>query len=86
MAESKVKVQTFAGLVDGVAVQVEESTERWSDITLEDGTILKIKASVMSAIRPDDQFDPSGNPLYVLSIAPTIIIVSVRDELKKQVN
>lgn len=44
-------------------VSVEESTERWSEVRLSDGVVLRVKFSVAAAIRTG-QFDPYGRPLY----------------------
>jgi hypothetical protein len=49
MAERKTKVQVVPGdpLVNGVEVPVEESTERWSEYKLEDGSIIRLKQVLM---------------------------------------
>jgi hypothetical protein len=73
-------------VVDGVEVAVEESTERWSEIKLDDGTIARVKMTVISAVRAENQFDPMGFPIYSLNMAPTIAIVSVPENLKKTRN
>jgi hypothetical protein len=85
MADRKVKVATPTGEATGVAVEVAESTERWSDITLEDGVTLRIKATVVSAVRVDGQYDPQGNPSYVLNMTPTITLVHCPENLRKKV-
>ena len=46
--------------VEGVVVEVDVSTERFSDISLNDGTRLRIKPVVTEAIRLDDQWDTEG--------------------------
>lgn len=84
MAERRVPVVLPTGANgDGSEVQVAESTERWSEFTLEDGTVMRAKVTLTSAIRVDGQYDPQGNPLYQSNLAPMIIIVSAPDRLKK---
>jgi hypothetical protein len=69
--------------MDGSEVEVSESTERWSDVTLQDGTVIRIKPSVLSAIRIDGQYDPEGNPAYAVKAQNMITIVSSPDHLRK---
>jgi len=68
---------------DGMEVPVIESTERWTDIKLEDGTVLRIKPSVMSAVRLNGQFDPEGNPMYAIRAANAMMVAETPDHLKK---
>lgn len=68
---------------DGIEVGIKESTERWSEVTLEDGSIIRLKATVFSAIRIDDEYDPEGNPIYVLKAGQVMTIVSTPTSLQK---
>ena len=61
--------------VEGTFVDVIESTERFTDIKLEDGTILKAKASVAEVARVDGHWDDDGNPLYFVK-SQTVITVA----------
>ena len=83
--ERKVKVPMppTGALVDGFEVPVAESTERWTEATLEDGSVLRIKASVLSAIRVPGQFDPEGNPMYALKTNVAMVVVTAPDNLKR---
>jgi hypothetical protein len=69
--------------VDGLEVPVIESTERWTDIKLEDGSFLRVKPSIMSAIRLLGQFDQEGNPMYVLRAANAMMVSEAPEHLKK---
>jgi hypothetical protein len=83
----KVKVQlATGGTVEGTEIQVNESSERWSDFTLADGTVLRAKLAITSAVRVDGQYDPQGNPMYTLNMAPIITVLSVPEELRRKVN
>jgi hypothetical protein len=70
-------------LRDGFEVGVSESTEKWSEVTLLDGTILRIRPSVISAIRIDGEYDADGNPGYMLKAQPTVVIVSSPEHLRR---
>ena len=69
---------------DGSEVQIIESTERWSEFTLEDGTILRFKMIIAAFIRSDDEHDAEGNPIYGIKGAPQVHFVNVPDNLRKQ--
>jgi hypothetical protein len=86
MAERKVQVPWMGKTMDGVEVPVEESTERWSEIKLEDGTIIRVKQSVAQVIRVDGQYDAEGNPLYVVKSSPAVAIVHVDEDRRRRVN
>jgi len=86
MAEQKVKTPfpfPNSPLRDATGVQVKESTERWSEVTLDDGTVMRIKASIMGAMRIDGEYDPQGNPVYSVSATMQTIVVSSVDSLRK---
>lgn len=86
MPERRVKIP-FPGpngpLIDGIEVAVKESTERWSEVELEDGSVLRLKPSVMSAIRLDKQFDQEGNPVYALRAGHVMMIKTAPEHLRK---
>ena len=86
MAERRVQIPFMGKVMDGVEVPVEESTERWSEITLEDGTIIRVKQSIASVVRVDGQYDMEGNPMYVVNSAPAVAIVHVEEKYRRKVN
>jgi hypothetical protein len=86
MPERKIKIpfptQT-SPQVDAYEVQVSESTEKWSEITLEDGTVLRVKPNTLAAIRIEGQYDPEGNPVYALKSNLTAIVSSAPPHLRR---
>lgn len=84
MADKKTKVELpgVEGLVDAIEVAVEQSTERWSDITLADGTTIRMKPVVLSAVRILDRYDQDGNPIYQLK-ANQVMTAESPAELKR---
>jgi hypothetical protein len=70
-------------LRDGYEVGVRESTERWSEITLEDGSVLRLKPTVFSAVRIEGEFDPEDNPMYAVKAGQVLVIASAPDNLRK---
>lgn len=86
VAERKVKI-TFGGkgMVDATEIPIEESNEKWSDVKLQDGAHLRVKSSVINAVRVDGQYDPAtGNPVYVLNMTPTMIYVDIPENLRQK--
>ena len=83
MPEKKTKIQTPGGLVDAFEVAVSESTERWTEVRLEDGSVLRLKPVVIGAARVDGQFDPEGNPVYTIKVNQIMTVASAPDHLRK---
>ena len=70
-------------LRDAVEVQVKESTERWTEVVLEDGTVVRLKATLLGAVRIVDEYDAEGNPAYSLKMTPQVVIASTLDQLRR---
>lgn len=86
MAERRTKVAFGAPgqMADGAEVSVDESTEKWSEYKLSDGTVIKGKLTIISAVRIDGQFDPLGNPMYAINMTPAIVIAETPPHLQKK--
>jgi hypothetical protein len=87
VADRKTRVQLVPGgpVVDGVEVLVDESSEKWSEYKLEDGTTIRLKQVLMEVIRTS-QYDPEGNPLYTIKAQPILSILDVPEKLKRKTN
>ena len=86
MVELRKNVQVpGGGQIEGTVVGITEAIERFSELKLEDGTILKTKPVVVEAIRLDDQWDNDGNPVYVLKTQNMVAVSEAREELRKKV-
>jgi hypothetical protein len=70
--------------VDAVEVPIAESNERWSTITLEDGSVIRAKMAVMSVARIVGQWDQEGKPNYIIKSTPMTVVVSAPDSLCKK--
>lgn len=44
---------------------VVASKDGWSEYTLNDGTIIRLKAALLDTKRAVNQYTPDGNPLYI---------------------
>ena len=88
MNEPKRKTRTIPGApglpeVEGKIVDVVECTERWNDVTLDDGTRLKVKISILETIRIDGETDRDGNPVYAVANNVVSKVVHLGDEPRK---
>ena len=82
--ERKVKVKMPDGReVDATVVDITSSQETWNQYLLADNTILKTKAVTMECYRVDGEYDPEGNPLYMLK-GTSIMSAQVPDAMKKK--
>jgi len=85
MADRKAIVPLADGTkVEGVEVYPKESTERWSEFELEDGTTLRLKMTIAKFIRVDGHFDNDGNPIYAVNGAPQITFVQVPERFRRK--
>ena len=86
MAEKPIKLTLPTGqILDGVEVDVKQTTEKWSDVELEDGSVLRVKTTVLSVVRQNNQWDAEGYPVYMLKTVPAMTIISSPDKLKRGV-
>ncbi len=70
--------------VDGLEVRFRSNHEEWNEYVLEDGTYLRMKAVVSEIIRLNGEYDPEGNPIYIVKSA-NMLVVKAPDNLKKTV-
>lgn len=69
-----------------VSVDVDESTERWSELRLSDGSVLRTKIVVVGAFRLDNSYDADRNPVYVIKSHNVVAVLDVPEELKQKVH
>ena len=85
MKERSKKVTSPQGkLVDGVVVPIVESTERFSEVILKDGSILQTKLSVLEVVRIENQWDNEGNPSYVVKSTNVVAVSESPPKLMKK--
>ena len=84
MPERETQVPLGDRIVPGVEVPISESNEKWSEFSLEDGTRIRAKVSIISVVRILNEYDPAGNPIYTINAAPIIGVAYTPPELRKQ--
>lgn len=84
MVERPTKVMHNDKMVDAVDVPILDSSEKWCEFTLEDGTVVRAKTSIVSAARVTGEYDAQGNPVYQFNIGATIGFATVPESLMKK--
>ena len=63
---------------------VVSSKDGWSEYTLDDKTVIRVKAIILDVKKAVDQFSLEGDPIYIMQ--QTIVTsLDAPDELKKKV-
>ena len=69
--------------IDAVVVDIAEIRESPIRVTLEDGTVLRLRIDVVEAIRVDGEWDVDGHPLYQVKNGVNIMVLESPDHLKR---
>lgn len=80
--EKKTKALFGQSQRDAVKVAITDTKERWSETTLADGSVLRLKAVVLRVYRAVDSYDNEGNPMYSIKMHH-VVDVETPDQLKK---
>ena len=83
MAARKIKIHFGGQQVDAETVEATQSSERWNEYLLEDGTVLKLKTVLTNAYRVEGQYDAEGNPVYVVQ-STNVISAAAPQELRRK--
>jgi hypothetical protein len=84
-SERKVKIPGPDGaIMEGVDVPIKNSSEPWTEVLLEDGTVMRLKQIIVQVVRIDGKYDDQGNPVYIVKAAPAVSVVEVPDALRKK--
>lgn len=70
--------------VPAIDIPIEESTERWSEIKLADGSVFRIKANVLTVAKLVDFVDKDGEPIYYVNAEPVVAMVVRGDDAEKE--
>ena len=63
--------------VAATPLQIVETTERYSEIRLEGGVVLRVKHVPVEVFRIDGELDESGDPTY--AVKGTTVVVKAQD-------
>jgi hypothetical protein len=64
-------------------IDIASSKDGWSEYTLTDGAVLRVKAAVLDVKIAVGQYSPDGDPIYVFQAA-VVTQVKAPDSLKRK--
>lgn len=70
-------------VVEGEIIPFRGDVEHWNEYLLDDGTVVRMKPIVTEIARLDGQYDPEGNPAYMV-FSTNVTHVSSPEELKRK--
>ena len=70
--------------VEGLDIPILESTERFCEFTLADGTVLRVKPVIINAVRMENQWDQDDNPVYICKNQVMIAVNHTLDSLRRK--
>ena len=69
--------------VDVLVVPIVETQEKYSEITLQDGTTVRTKMTPLEVCRVEGRWDAEGNPVYVVKSQNLVVVDDVPDDLRR---
>lgn len=69
--------------IDAQVVEIADIRETPTRVTLEDGTVLRLRIDVIEAIRIDGEWDADGHPMYQVRNGVNIMVLESPDHLKQ---
>lgn len=82
MAGRTVPVTHEGKQYDGIPVDVSSTNENFNQYLLEDGTVLRTRAILVSVTRVPDVYDNQDNPLYIVR-QQNLVIAESPESLRK---
>jgi hypothetical protein len=84
MADRKKKIPNGqGGEVETTVMGFQTVGEHWNEYLLTDGTVITIKSVATEILRIDGQYDPKGDPVYLIN-SQNIVVASSPDNLKEK--
>ena len=84
MAETRMMADPSGTPVEGEVVEILESVERFSEIKLADGAILKMKMVAIEVVRLKDRWNSDGDPVYHVKSHNILATTTVPEELRSK--
>ena len=67
-----------------VEIDWDSEEEYWNEYKLKDGTTMKVKLVLKGVRRAIDQYNPDGNPVYMLQSMNVVRVLDVPKKLRKK--
>ena len=78
MSANKIKIQYAGREVEAAPIEVSQTSEKWNEYLLEDGTVIKMKLILKKILRVENEFDAEGNPVYVMQTTNVTSVTAPR--------
>lgn len=69
--------------VEGSVMTFRSSGEHWNEYLVDDGSVVRIKLVATEVLRIDGQYDPQGNPVYLVQ-STNVMSVDSPENLRKE--
>ena len=69
--------------VEGTIMGFQTGGEHWNEYLVDDGSVIRVKLVATEVLKVQGEYDPNGNPLYVVATT-NISVVSSPDQLRKE--
>ena len=69
--------------VGALVVPIVETQEKYSAITLQDGTTIRTKMTPLEVCRVEGRWDAEGNPVYVVKSQNLVVVDDVPKDLRR---
>ncbi len=80
---AKRKVNLGGREVMAEEIEFETEKENWNTYILHDGTTLKMKTVLAGILRVENEYGPTGDPIYIVNASPVVSTTSP-EHLKKK--
>jgi len=68
--------------VEAVSLDFEAKAEPWAAYELSDGSVIKLRTTMVGVVRLEGEHDAAGNPMYNVTHNTVIRVVKAPKELK----
>lgn len=83
MAKRSITDTRTGKTITGEAVGIKEINDPPIVMTLEDGSVLRLRMDIYEAVRIPGQYDPEGNPAYHVRHSGMLSVIDAPPELRK---
>lgn len=84
MPEKKMKIPLFGHEVEAIEVPIQKSIESHNDYELADGSTIRLKVVATSVLRLVGQYNPDGDPIYLVKSGQVVTVVEAPDNLRRK--
>ena len=81
MAKRSITDARTGKTITGEAIKIKEIKDPPIEMTLEDGSVLRLRMDIYEAVRIPGQYDPEGYPAYHVRHSGMLSVISAPPEL-----